>query len=146
MKPILISDAEIRMPYISHGSLDRYMNLRKTVIDDKERRAWIQNAAEIISRVHRQRVIIADIAATEFPSQHRSITPAMRFSESLVVPEDKAPGMSLYRRKGVFLSSLTLLVLGRWCMGLCLGVGMNFMLILRLIWDLGESESKTCKE
>lgn len=90
LKPIHISDTEIRMPYISHGSLDRYMSASRTVIGDEQRLAWFQNAADIIYRVHGQRVIVADIAARNFLVNEDLSLQLCDFSESIIIPEDTA--------------------------------------------------------
>ncbi|KNG80905.1 hypothetical protein ANOM_010097 [Aspergillus nomiae NRRL 13137] len=66
LKPLHISNKEIRMPYIAHGSLDKHLSTNKTSINNEQRLGWFQNAAEIINGVHEQRVIIADIAARNF--------------------------------------------------------------------------------
>ncbi|PLB49605.1 hypothetical protein P170DRAFT_510134 [Aspergillus steynii IBT 23096] len=90
LKPHHISDTEIRMPYIGHRSLDRYMSANKAIIGDEQRLAWFQNAADIISRVHGQRVIVADIATRNFLVNKDLSLQLCDFSESVIIPEDRA--------------------------------------------------------
>lgn len=89
LKPLHVSDTEIRMPYIGHRSLDRYLSANQTDINNKQRLVWLRNAADIIHGVHEKRVIIADIAARNFLVNKDLTLQLCDFSESLVIPEDR---------------------------------------------------------
>ncbi|RAL04761.1 uncharacterized protein BO80DRAFT_422001 [Aspergillus ibericus CBS 121593] len=86
LKPFEISDTEIRMPYVSHRSLDRYLSANKDTVTNIQRLLWFRSAAEIISRVHRQRVLVADIAARNFLVNADLSLQLCDFSESIVIP------------------------------------------------------------
>lgn len=145
LKPSHISDTEIRMPYFSHGSLDRYMNSRKaTVIDNEQRLAWILNAAEIISRVHRQRVIIADIAARNFLVNTDLSLQLCDFSESLVVPEDRA--LDEFVSEDFLSIKSDIARFGSMVYEIVSGSRYEFYVNPEIDVDLDESESKTYKE
>ena len=79
------------MSYIAHGSLDKYLSTNKTSINNEQRLGWFRNAAEIINRVHEQRVIIADIATQNFLVNKDLSLQLFDFSESLIIPEDTTP-------------------------------------------------------
>lgn len=145
VKPSHISDTEIRMPYISHGSLDRYMNSRKAVISDKQRLAWLQNAAEIISRVHKQRVIIADIAARNFLVNTDLSLQLCDFSESLVVPEGRV--LDEFVSEEDFLSIKSDIArFGSMVYEIVSGSRYEFYVNPESDVDLDEGESRTYKE
>ncbi|KAL5357648.1 kinase-like domain-containing protein [Aspergillus floccosus] len=87
LKPFQISDTEIRMPYIRHGSLEKYLNANQATVDIAQLLRWFHEAAEVISRVHERRVIVADIAARNFLVNDDLEILLCDFSESVIIPE-----------------------------------------------------------
>ncbi|KAH8423158.1 uncharacterized protein LDX57_000913 [Aspergillus melleus] len=146
LQPLHISDTEIRMPYISHRSLDKYMSATKTVGATQHRQylAWFRNAADIISRVHGQRVIVADIAARNFLVNKDLSLQLCDFSESLIIPEDDVPEEFLSED---FLSvKFDIARFGSMMYEIVSGHRYEFYINPEIDSDLDEGESKTYKE
>ncbi|KAE8355940.1 hypothetical protein BDV28DRAFT_128144 [Aspergillus coremiiformis] len=144
LKPLDISETEIRMPYICHRSLDRYIRARKTIIKDEQYLAWLQNAADIIHRVHGQRVIVADIATRNFLVNNDLSLQLCDFSESLIIPEDRALDEFISEE---FLSiKFDIARFGSMVYEIVSGRRYEFYINPEIDMDLEDGESKTYKE
>lgn len=47
LEPLQISDTEIPMPYLRHGSLDKYLLANKDAVGDAQRLQWFRDAAQL---------------------------------------------------------------------------------------------------
>ncbi|OOF91669.1 hypothetical protein ASPCADRAFT_9595 [Aspergillus carbonarius ITEM 5010] len=90
LKPLKVSDTEVWTPYISRGSLDRYLSANKATVDNTQRLRWFRDAAEIIFRVHRQRVLLADISARNFLVNADLSLQLFGFSKSVIILVEQA--------------------------------------------------------
>jgi tRNA A-37 threonylcarbamoyl transferase component Bud32 len=89
MKPCQITDTEIQMPYLRHGSLCGYLRAHSDSVDSIRRLRWLQEAAHIIRRVHERRVLVADIATRNFLLDDNLSLQMCDFTESVIVSNDE---------------------------------------------------------
>ncbi|PWY72241.1 hypothetical protein BO94DRAFT_501447, partial [Aspergillus sclerotioniger CBS 115572] len=144
LKPLEISDTEIRMPYVSYRSLDRYLSANAAIVNNTQHLRWFRNAAEIIFRVHRQRVLIADIAARNFLVNADLSLQLCDFSESVIIPVEHAldefiseDSLSMKSDIARFGSMLYEIVSGR---------RYEFYVTSEIEADLDDGESKTYRQ
>ncbi|PYI06789.1 hypothetical protein BO78DRAFT_368351 [Aspergillus sclerotiicarbonarius CBS 121057] len=144
LKPFEISDTEIRMPYVSHGSLDRYLSAKKDIVNDTQRLRWFRNAAEIIFRVHRQLVLVADIAARSFLVNTDLSLQLCDFSESVIIPVNQA--LDELVLQGLLSTKFDIARFGSMMYEIVSGHRYEFFVTPEVEADLDGGESKTYRK
>lgn len=89
IKPYQVSDAEIQMPYLRHGSLSGYLRTHSDGVDSIRRLRWLREAAHIIRRIHERRVLVADIATRNFLLDENLSLQMCDFTESVIVSSEE---------------------------------------------------------
>lgn len=144
LQPFQISDTEIRMRYVRHGSLEKYLNANQATVGKAQLLRWFHDAATIISRVHERRVLVADIAARNFLVNDDLTILLCDFSESVIVPE--AENLDAFISEDFLSFKLDIARFGSMIYKTVSGQRYEFYVDTRIETDLEDGGAKAYKE